>query len=51
MAQMEWGFPDDQDEFSPFLECDICGADQKIFIEGVGNSRKTFRPAATDLFR
>ena len=42
MAKMEWGFTDDQNEFSPFLERDICGPDQEIFIKRVGNSRKAF---------
>ena len=42
MAQMEWGFTDDQNEFSPLLEGDVCGPDQEILIKRVGNSRKAF---------
>ena len=48
MAKMEWGFPDDQNEFSPFLERHICSPNQKIFIKGVGNSRKAFNGTGDD---
>ena len=33
MAQVERRFPNHQNKFSPFLECDIGGPDQKVSLK------------------